>query len=91
MLELKSFGSSILDIKKCYYATFILGPIGLSAFSYSGKAFDVKNCTVSKCIEAHNISWWLFGSVLVISCIIINRVAKRMLDIEKSRRPTICG
>lgn len=88
LIKLKDIGSSVVTLEKCYFGTFILCPIGLSVFyGFYGDPFDSRPCNGGRCIEAHNISWWIFGCILAISSIIINRLAKRALEIEKSRRP----
>lgn len=87
LIKLKDIGSSVLTLEKLYYGTFISFLIGLSAlYAFKGEPFDSRPCNGGKCIEAHNISWWIFGCVLTISSIIINRLAKKTLEIEKSRR-----
>lgn len=86
-IKLNDIGSSVVTLEKCYFVTFILFPIGLSTYyGFKGDPFDSKACNGGKCIEAHNISWWIFGCVLAIASIIINRLAKKTLEIEKSRR-----
>lgn len=86
-LQLEDFGSSKHYLDKCYYSTFPLSLLGISAFyATSGGALDSNVCSGGyRCIEAHNVTWWIFGLMMSCSSLVINRLSKSMLEIFKER------
>ena len=74
------------NLKKVYFPSYILFAIALVAVVTTNinDPFAVNSCKgISKCIEAHHIGLWIFKIVLLLTSVIINRVSKKILDLNK--------